>query len=511
MSNSITYVQYQFPSVESFLLTSYTTFYSDIYRHSLPPLLLPSHFHIQIMANKKYQTRTQQKRGTRSTDTRLYQPTDIVLAKVKGYPAWPAMIIPYELVPTNILKSNPRIDLQLENDQDSNPNNDKEYVFYSKVLKFKKFDRLQDSYCVKFFMDDSYIWVKLNDLHKLSLDDCLSWLEKNQSSSKNKNLISAYEMACRGFKAPGIDVWEFVEYGSKNRKLHAGDEEYIDEEKTSLSSNRSSSKRNNNNNTRTRTRSKDRSLNQEAPATKSSTKQKNNSRGKKSEKDDQDNKFLETKNPKNSKSLEKKEIDITEPQRKKVKLTKKNIIKSVKPIEEKYNYEDDEDWSIVGMGPQNYNVTSKVSSIVTKLSQRNKLEEHNEIKLDLMDKLLSINKLLINVNTQTPKQEDFEIILDEFDIILKINGSKNEFISVLRGNSELLINFRILFNLRSDDLHKFGLYDAFQKVFKSIYNCLFIPDLTPWSQDKSISDDSETNDENRGQNHITKVDENADN
>lgn len=467
------------------------------------------------MINKKHQTRSQQHQKKHENPTNsLYQPTDIVLAKVKGYPAWPAMIIPHEIIPTNVLKSNAHIEADNENDQMSKNNNkdNDNYIYYSKILKFKKFDKVQDSYCVKFFKDDSYIWVKLNDLQKLSLKLCRDWLNKNQSSGKNKRLIPAYEMACQGFESPGIDVWEFVEYGSKNRKLNAGDEEYIDEEQ-SYNNNNNNNHKNKNRNTNSRsvrTRSKDKSLNQEK-STKSSTKQRQ-LRGTKVENDIQIDNILEEdtvsktkrkknskkQNPTSSKSLEETKIETSEPPKKKTKTSKKAI--PAKPVIEKYNYEDDVDWSIVGMGPQNYNITSKVSSIVTKLAHRNKLEEHNEIKMDLIDKLMLLNKLFIKVITEIPKRDDYEIILDQFDIILKMNGFKNEFISILRGNNELLINFRMLFNVQLDDLHKFGLHDNFQKVFKSIYNCLFIPDLIPWSKDKSINDISEANNEKPGNN-----------
>lgn len=485
--------------------------------HPLFPFSIAFWIYLLTMINKKRQTRSQQhqKRHENSTDV-LYQPTDIVLAKVKGYPAWPAMIIPNEIIPTNVLKSNSHIDANNESDQASKTdNNDSDnYSSYSKILKFKKFDKLQDSYCVKFFKDDSYIWVRLNDLQKLSLNVCQDWLKKNQSSGKNKRLIPAYEMACQGFRSPGIDVWEFVEYGSKNRKTKVDDEEYIDEDQSSLTNNDNNKKNKNTNLHSIKTRSKDKSLNQEK-STRSSTRSSTRQRqlhSTKTESDNQNKNILEEnidyrskrtrnlkkQNPSSSKKLEESSIEISEPPKKKTKTSKNTI--PVKPVVEKYNYEDDEDWSIVGMGPQNYDITSKISTIVTKLAYKNKLEEHNEIKMDLTDKLMSMNKLFIKVITETPKRDDYEIILDELDIVLKMNGSKNEFISVLRGNNELLINFRILFNMKLDELHRFELYDNFQKVFKSIYNCFFIPDLIPWSKDKSIDDTSETNNEDQANN-----------
>lgn len=35
-----------------------------------------------------------------------YQPTSIVLAKVKGYPAWPAMVLDESLLPEHISNKN---------------------------------------------------------------------------------------------------------------------------------------------------------------------------------------------------------------------------------------------------------------------------------------------------------------------------------------------------------------------------------------------------------------------
>ena len=54
----------------------------------------------------------------------IYQPTDVVLAKVKGFPAWPAMVIPKELIPENVWKIRSRISVdkaETKEDQDSTP------------------------------------------------------------------------------------------------------------------------------------------------------------------------------------------------------------------------------------------------------------------------------------------------------------------------------------------------------------------------------------------------------
>lgn len=442
------------------------------------------------MPFKKRTTRQQQKQlqeeSKQDSQQVVYQPTDIVLAKVKGYPAWPAMIIPSEIIPPNVLKTNTHVyqDENEEEDEDTQQGNDDEYIVYSKILKFKKHIVPKEVYCVKFFKDDSYIWVKYDDLQRLTLKECQNWLDENQSSGKHKRLIPAYEMACDGFKVNGIDVWEFVEYGSKNRKTNADDEEYTEGESSAESTRSSRS---------TRSRRKKRELSPERP-TRISIRQRHLRDQKPEEEDGFEEKLkprvIKKRNTRSNgskvKSTEVKKVAPAPPPKKKAKAGRKPNLPQ--PIIDTYHYDDDEDWTIVGMGPQNYQITSKVSSLVTKLAQKKNLEKHNETRLDLVDKLLSINKLLFAIFIGSPQKDEYEIILDELDIALAMNGSKNEFISTFRSNNELLINFRILFNLKLDDLQKFELYDSFQQIFNSIYDCTFIPDLVPWSKDKSLAE-----------------------
>lgn len=61
------------------------------------------------------------------------------------------------------------------------------------------------------------------DMKILTSEDCRKWLSGKQR--KNKKLIPAYEMAMRGKN--GIDIWEFVEYGSYGKP---DEEEYVEEE-----------------------------------------------------------------------------------------------------------------------------------------------------------------------------------------------------------------------------------------------------------------------------------------
>lgn len=455
------------------------------------------------MPFKKHNTRHQQSKSQHDLKQIVHQPTDIVLAKVKGYPPWPAMIIPTEIIPPNVLKTNSHVYVdENENGNEDDEQHDDNYIIYSKILKFKKYLTPQEVYCVKFFKDDSYIWVKYDDLQPLTLRECQDWLTENQSSGKHKRLIPAYEMACDGFKGNGIDVWEFVEYGSKNRKTNADDEEYTEEENSSGSTRSGRS---------TRTGRKKRGLSPERP-TRISIRQRHLREVKPEEEEVQDEEEVEEKpratKKRNTRSTGKKvkEVEVkksiaTPAPKKKIKVEKKPV--PPKPVIEKYHYEDDEDWTIVGMGPQNYTVTSKISSLVTKLSQKKNLEKHNETRLDLVDRLLSINKLLFAIFTGSPQKDEYEILLDELDIVLAMNGSKNEFISTIRNNNELLVNFRILFNLKLDDLQKYDLYDNFQQVFDSIYDCSFIPDLVPWSRDMTVVDQGRVDDTSVEQNEST--------
>lgn len=164
------------------------------------------------------------------------------------------MIIPNELIPDNILKTKPvsvhkgksgsdkkaneDIDADMESEARDREQSEEEediedfgeseanpekFIIYTPVLKFRKNDTLKSTYCVKFFCDDSYIWVKPMDMKILTSEDCRKWLSGKQR--KNKKLIPAYEMAMRGKN--GIDIWEFVEYGSYGKP---DEEEYVEEE-----------------------------------------------------------------------------------------------------------------------------------------------------------------------------------------------------------------------------------------------------------------------------------------
>lgn len=112
-----------------------------------------------------------------------FPPTTIVLAKVKGYPQWPAMVIDELLLPANVAAMKP------------------------KVAKLKK--KVIYHLPVRFFSDDTYIWLKTEDM-KLLTDDLIEEFFSKSNRRKDKLLEDAYVLA----KDP-LDMEVFVLYGSK--------------------------------------------------------------------------------------------------------------------------------------------------------------------------------------------------------------------------------------------------------------------------------------------------------
>lgn len=100
-------------------------------------------------------------------------PRTIVLAKVKGYRAWPAMVLDEEILPENIKKLKPKSVKQLKKTQPT-------------ILV-----------PVRFFSDDTYIWIRNHDLSVLLDDDIQLFLDKHSTAGKRKDelLIYAYELA----------------------------------------------------------------------------------------------------------------------------------------------------------------------------------------------------------------------------------------------------------------------------------------------------------------------------
>lgn len=111
-------------------------------------------------------------------------PTTIVLAKVKGFRAWPAMVLEEAILPDNIKKLKPRS---------------------PKPVKGKPVTAVP----VRFFKDDTYIWMRSNELQILSLEQIQAFLNKKAKTKKKDLLTLAYTLA----RDPP-DMHEFNMWGS---------------------------------------------------------------------------------------------------------------------------------------------------------------------------------------------------------------------------------------------------------------------------------------------------------
>lgn len=113
-------------------------------------------------------------------------PTTIVLAKVKGYRAWPAMVLDFQILPENIKNMRPKL-----------------------VKQGKKQKVPLIVVPVRFFADDTYIWIKLADLKLLGRPEIDEFLAKRANAKKHDILIDAYRLA----QHPP-DMEEFNKWGS---------------------------------------------------------------------------------------------------------------------------------------------------------------------------------------------------------------------------------------------------------------------------------------------------------
>lgn len=453
----------------------------------------------------------------------LFQPADIVLAKVKGYPSWPAMIIPTEIIPDHVIKLHRRSQRTSRNKEEEDCDDDEsKYIIYSDMLKFRRFDVIQSSYCLKFFCDDTYTWIKAQDMSLLSVNQCKKWLEGNSRSkkkvaSKNKKLIQAYEMAMRG--SEGIDIWEFVEYGSLGRP--DDQDEYVednsaaddydasetemnedgllkDEDSSSsddITIRRRSLKKLGAKPVSRPTRSSKRQLEaeeKELQLHKRKTRSSNLYEERLQTKLDKDDEYLGYFDELSARRVTRangRGFAVTDSAVEK----KQPACKKITPAEPtKYKYEDDEDWSLVGMGPQDFTIPSN-NSLVNRLAQKKHLEIHNELKLDLQDKLVMVNKLMIDgIVSREVAADYFEILIDELDITLDMRGSYNELLAVLLHNNGLLMNFRALFNIKQNVLKQLNLWNRFMCVFEKVYGYKFIPETQVWSLDTTIASETKS-------------------
>lgn len=125
----------------------------------------------------------------------MFAPKSIVLAKVKGYPQWPAMVLEESLLPEFFLTKKPKL------------------VKNSASI-----------YPVRFFSDDTYIWIKESDIKPLNEEMIKSHLE-TPKRRKDKLLELAYELALNP-----LDMEAFVKYGSKGEPEEEEEEDEDEEE-----------------------------------------------------------------------------------------------------------------------------------------------------------------------------------------------------------------------------------------------------------------------------------------
>lgn len=106
----------------------------------------------------------------------------VVLAKLKGFPAWPGMIVNEESLTPSILGAKPKGS--------------------SKSSKKSAIANQGPHYPVKFFVDNNFMWATKADLKLLSVDDANKYLETTKK--KDRMLNSAYQMAAN---PPDLDTF----------------------------------------------------------------------------------------------------------------------------------------------------------------------------------------------------------------------------------------------------------------------------------------------------------------
>lgn len=132
-----------------------------------------------------------------------YKPTSIVLAKVKGYPPWPAMVVEESLLPEQIRKMKPKS------------------VKGSKKKQRRPIVILP----VRFFSDDTYIWIKSNEIKTLN-EEMIEKYFSNERRRKDHQLDRAYTLAR---SPPEMEL--FVKWGSRGKppKLETVENEDLEE------------------------------------------------------------------------------------------------------------------------------------------------------------------------------------------------------------------------------------------------------------------------------------------
>ncbi|CAX40638.1 component of the ISW1B complex, putative [Candida dubliniensis CD36] len=151
-----------------------------------------------------------------------YPPTSIVLAKVKGYPAWPAMVLDESLLPEHISNKKPK----------SKTNHPTTTTIGTTPISSPSKKKPSIIVPVRFFSDDTYIWININDLKPLTKQMIQDYFSTSSKKRRIDNLLqTAYELAN---DPPEMEL--FIEYGSKGAPPPMEEEEEEKEEKTTSKS-----------------------------------------------------------------------------------------------------------------------------------------------------------------------------------------------------------------------------------------------------------------------------------
>ncbi|RLV92515.1 ISWI one complex protein 4 [Spathaspora sp. JA1] len=134
--------------------------------------------------------------------TDVFPPTTIVLAKVKGYPAWPAMVLDEAALPDHILAKRPKTKSTATTTTAISANSSpkkKSNVAPALILP------------VRFFSDDTYIWINSHDIKLLSRDSIEEYFSSSSKKRRRDNLLeTAYQLAS---DPPDMEL--FIKYGSR--------------------------------------------------------------------------------------------------------------------------------------------------------------------------------------------------------------------------------------------------------------------------------------------------------
>ncbi|KAK6460607.1 transcription coactivator [Scheffersomyces coipomensis] len=149
-----------------------------------------------------------------------FQPTTIVLAKVKGYPAWPAMVLEESILPEHIIAKRPK------SSRGPSTSNGSTVSSPAKKKRGAAVSIPSKVLPVRFFSDDTYIWINSNDLKLLSKDDISAHFSNTGGKRRKDNLLEkAYELAN---DPPDMEL--FVKYGSRAAPPSEPEIEEIEEE-----------------------------------------------------------------------------------------------------------------------------------------------------------------------------------------------------------------------------------------------------------------------------------------